>query len=94
MCDVAINSSCTSLGCSSRKLISRRRIEDIATIFAQSTVTDDQAFTNAILPKIHLGGVASGNMVMKSATERDSVALQEAVIAFEMEGAGVWDTFK
>jgi nucleoside phosphorylase len=30
-------------------------------------------------------------MVIKSAVHRDKIASQEKVIAFEMEGAGVWD---
>jgi nucleoside phosphorylase len=30
---------------------------------------------------------------MKSGLDRDRIANEEEVIAFEMEGAGVWDTF-
>lgn len=30
---------------------------------------------------------------MKSGEERDNIARRESVIIFEMEGAGVWDTF-
>ncbi len=30
---------------------------------------------------------------MKSGRDRDRIANEEEVIAFEMEGAGVWDTF-
>lgn len=44
-------------------------------------------------PAIHFGLVASGDTVMKSGEERDDIARQESVIGFEMEGAGVWDTF-
>lgn len=43
-------------------------------------------------PKVHFGLVASGNVVMKSGEDRDQIAEKEKVIAFEMEGAGVWDT--
>ncbi|GLA81333.1 hypothetical protein AtubIFM56815_004977 [Aspergillus tubingensis] len=39
----------------------------------------------------HIGGVASGDMVMKSAQHRDAIIEREKVIGFEMEGAGVWD---
>ncbi|KAM0345453.1 hypothetical protein ACHAPU_006380 [Fusarium lateritium] len=42
-------------------------------------------------PKVHFGIIASGDKVVKSAHHRDIVASQESVIAFEMEGAGVWD---
>jgi len=41
--------------------------------------------------KIHLGRVASGNAVMKSARRRDQLIQDEGCIAFEMEGAGTWD---
>ncbi|KAH7146098.1 hypothetical protein EDB81DRAFT_856613 [Dactylonectria macrodidyma] len=44
-------------------------------------------------PAVHLGLIASGDTVMKSGEERDDIARQESVIGFEMEGAGVWDTF-
>jgi nucleoside phosphorylase len=42
---------------------------------------------------VHFRLVASGNMVMKSSEDRDQTAAREDVIAFEMEGAGVWDSF-
>ncbi|KAK2804057.1 hypothetical protein FQN51_002588 [Onygenales sp. PD_10] len=42
-------------------------------------------------PDIHFGSVASGNMVMKSGEDRDRISEQENIIAFDMEGAGVWD---
>ncbi|KAJ5667317.1 hypothetical protein N7507_003181 [Penicillium longicatenatum] len=38
---------------------------------------------------IHFGRIASGDTVMKSAVERDRIAQEEDVIAFEMEGAGI-----
>lgn len=44
-------------------------------------------------PTVHFGLVASGNAVMKSGEDRDRIALTDKVIGFEMEGAGVWDTF-
>ncbi|KAF4339610.1 Nephrocystin-3 [Fusarium beomiforme] len=44
-------------------------------------------------PTTHLGLIASGNAVMKSGEDRDRLAAAEGVIAFEMEGAGVWDCF-
>ncbi|KAI9148693.1 Kinesin light chain [Paramyrothecium foliicola] len=46
-----------------------------------------------IQPAVHFGLIASGDTVMKSGTERDKIARQEGIIAFEMESAGVWDTF-
>jgi nucleoside phosphorylase len=35
----------------------------------------------------------STDLVMKSGYHRDAIAAKERVIAFEMEGAGVWDNF-
>jgi nucleoside phosphorylase len=40
----------------------------------------------------HLGTVASGDMVMGPGSHRDKVAKRKNVIAFEMEGAGLWDS--
>ncbi|KAF4447052.1 Pfs, NACHT and Ankyrin domain protein [Fusarium austroafricanum] len=42
-------------------------------------------------PLIHYGGIASGNQVMRSATQRDQIAQQLNVLCFEMEAAGVMD---
>jgi len=42
-------------------------------------------------PAIHIGTIASGDTVMKSGDDRDEKARTLGVIAFEMEGAGVWD---
>ncbi|CAH0055805.1 unnamed protein product, partial [Clonostachys solani] len=49
--------------------------------------------TKNIQPAVHFGIIASGDTAMKSGKERDKVAKQESIIGFEMEGAGVWDTF-
>ncbi|KAH6971524.1 hypothetical protein BKA56DRAFT_557396 [Ilyonectria sp. MPI-CAGE-AT-0026] len=44
-------------------------------------------------PVVHFGLIASGDTVMKSGLDRDRIAQQEGAIGFEMEGAGVWNTF-
>ncbi len=44
-------------------------------------------------PAIHFGLVASADFVMKSGEDRVRAALRDELIAFEMEGAGVWETF-
>ncbi|KAL2816621.1 nucleoside phosphorylase domain-containing protein [Aspergillus cavernicola] len=49
--------------------------------------------TNAQTPEIHFGRIASGDRVMKSGIHRDKIARETNVLAFEMEGAGVWDNF-
>jgi len=42
---------------------------------------------------VHFGLIASGSTVMKSGKHRDDIAQREGVLAFEMESAGVWDSF-
>ncbi|RKL11819.1 hypothetical protein BFJ71_g300 [Fusarium oxysporum] len=68
---------CEQLGCNS-KLVSRSRLS-----------TADVPTK----PAIHFGLMASGDVVMKSGEDRDRIATAEGIIAFEMEGAGVWDSF-
>ncbi|KAJ5938120.1 hypothetical protein N7454_004462 [Penicillium verhagenii] len=43
-------------------------------------------------PLVHFGLIASGETVLKSGIKRDAIADEAKVIAFEMEGAGVWDS--
>ncbi|KAF5660629.1 hypothetical protein FDENT_13687 [Fusarium denticulatum] len=69
--------SCEQLRCNG-KLVSRSRLAN-----AEISTT----------PTIHVGLMASGDAVMKSGEDRDRIAAAEGVIAFEMEGAGVWDSF-
>ncbi|KAH7194479.1 nucleoside phosphorylase domain-containing protein [Fusarium oxysporum] len=45
---------------------------------------------NIQAPTIHFGPMASGDTVMISAIHRDRIAAAENIIAFEMEGAGIW----
>ncbi|KAL4869611.1 hypothetical protein BDV12DRAFT_196239 [Aspergillus spectabilis] len=42
-------------------------------------------------PRIHIGPIASGDLVMKSGVDRDNEFRKHEAIGFEMEGAGVWD---
>ncbi|KAI6750751.1 hypothetical protein HG530_014201 [Fusarium avenaceum] len=69
--------SCEQVGCNG-KLVSRRRLETSGT---------------SLMPAIHFGLMASGDSVMKSGEDRDKIAGAGDCIAFEMEGAGVWDNF-
>ncbi|KAM0294558.1 hypothetical protein ACHAO9_000991 [Fusarium lateritium] len=69
--------SCQQLGCNG-ELVRRRRLDTINVCFT---------------PAVHFGLMASGDSVMKSGEDRDRIAAAEGVIAFEMEGAGVWDSF-
>ncbi|KAL7755423.1 hypothetical protein ACKLNR_014521 [Fusarium oxysporum f. sp. zingiberi] len=69
--------SCEQLGCNG-DLVSRSRLA-----IAEASPT----------PAIYFGLMASGDAVMKSGEDRDRIAAAEGIIAFEMEGAGVWDSF-
>ncbi|RSL62669.1 hypothetical protein CEP54_005624 [Fusarium duplospermum] len=40
-------------------------------------------------PKIHYGGIASGNQVMKDSITRDEIAQELGIMCFEMEAAGL-----
>ncbi len=82
-CAAALASTCEELGCDDSELVQRERLSQPPT----------HGQPNKNLPVIHIGKVASGSIVMKSGRDRDRIANEEEVIAFEMEGAGVWDTF-
>jgi nucleoside phosphorylase len=44
-------------------------------------------------PYIHYGNIASGNEVIKDGPTRDRIAQEEGIICFEMEAAGLMDSF-
>ncbi|KAK4197183.1 kinesin light chain 3 [Triangularia verruculosa] len=44
-------------------------------------------------PMVHFGLIASGDRIMQSGTDRDTIARREEVIGYEMEGSGVLDIF-
>jgi nucleoside phosphorylase len=46
-----------------------------------------------LAPAIHYGNIASGNEVMKDGATRDKIASREGIICFDMEAAGLMDTF-
>ncbi|KAF3361350.1 hypothetical protein VdG1_00959 [Verticillium dahliae VDG1] len=88
VCDEALSSSCASLGCDDKHLIARKRPQ--AQSQSQSQLEHEGGDTSP-QPAVHVGVVASGDGVMKSAADRDRLSREAGVIAFEMEGAGVWD---
>jgi nucleoside phosphorylase len=49
---------------------------------------------NDSTPRIHYGNIVSGNEVMKHGTTRDKIAKEEDVICFEIEAAGLMDSFR
>lgn len=89
ICHAALRDSCTITGCADNYhcLISRIRLE---------TITKNNGL--APNPLIHFGTIASANTVLKSGEHRDLIVQKERdqwdeeIIAFEMEGAGMWDS--
>ncbi|RYP62610.1 hypothetical protein DL771_009653 [Monosporascus sp. 5C6A] len=83
VCDEALNSSCDDLGCDDKQIVVRERLETRRQL--------EQGGNEVQEPTIHVGPVASGDTVIKSGEDRDMLARRESVIAFEMEGAGIWE---
>ncbi|KZL79244.1 kinesin light chain 1 [Colletotrichum incanum] len=81
-CEIARSTSCEKLQCDGGRVVSRKRLK--------AEHPGDDAVT-AEGPQVFVGRVGSGDTVMKSGLDRDRVAAQHSLIAFEMEGAGVWD---
>lgn len=81
ICDQASELSCELLKCDTNHLVPRERLAECHANGKQPR------------PRVHFGLVASGSSVMKSGMDRDSIAKKEDVLAFEMEGTGVWDMF-
>ncbi|KAK2596811.1 hypothetical protein QQS21_006140 [Conoideocrella luteorostrata] len=75
ICEVAAKASCEEVGCSETSLVTREHTRG----------------EGDYCPDIFIGCLGSGNMVMKSGEDRDRIATQHDIIAFEMEGAGAWD---
>lgn len=81
VCDDALNSYCEQTGCSVTRLVERPRLK------LKLKLDRDKAQE----PAIYVGSFATGDTVMKSAEDRDRIAQGENIIAFEMEGGGVWE---
>ena len=90
-CKDALKASCSELGCSDDKQVPRNRLRNAKPTAASGT--GEREAVKAQVPLIHFGRIASGDFVMKSGSHRDEIASRSEVIAFEMEGAGVWDNF-
>lgn len=83
VCEKALHSSCADVGCDDGYLIARTRL--------QAKGQPEQSGNTVQQPAIHVGAIASGDTVLKSAVDRDRLSQETGVIGFEMEGAGVWD---
>ncbi|KAH7175986.1 putative kinesin [Dactylonectria macrodidyma] len=84
VCNEVLSLSCADLGCDDEQLITREQLQ------AKRQSEHDGSDT-AQRPAVHVRAVASGDTVIKSATDRDRLSREAGVIAFKIEGAGVWD---
>ncbi len=82
-CEHSRQIHCDSLGCSNANLVKRKRLE------AAREDAQDGKICQA--PVLLVGRIGSGDSVMKSAKDRDQIAATHGLVAFEMEGAGIWD---
>lgn len=80
VCQNALKMTCDELGCEEAGLVVR----------SQPQNAEESSGGG---PRVHLGKMGSGDTVMKSAEDRDRIAKADNIIAFEMEGAGVWEHF-
>jgi nucleoside phosphorylase len=92
VCEDALHMSCYELGCDPSRRMKRRRLSILGNVPDTEDAEDTQN-GEVHRPQIHIGRMGSGDTVMKSGEHRDWIARRDKVIAFEMEGAGVWDYF-
>ncbi|KAL6698081.1 hypothetical protein J3F84DRAFT_366444 [Trichoderma pleuroticola] len=92
VCEAALESTCEELHCQDSELVCRARV-DKARGAGHYRDTSTAGMLEARKPVIHFGVIVSGDSVMKSGQHRDEIASREKAIAFEMEGAGVWESF-
>ena len=78
ICEAASTSNCEVLGCDA--------FETAENLIKRSRLDNDRP-----KPFFHVGTIGSADTVMKSGQLRDEIAHKNNIIAFEMEGAGVWD---
>ncbi|KPM45173.1 hypothetical protein AK830_g1380 [Neonectria ditissima] len=85
VCEESRNLSCHELGCDKGQTIERERLKENRDFEAKGQIAKAQA------PCVFVGRFGSGDIVLKSGVERDTLARRHGILAFEMEGAGAWD---
>ncbi|KAJ4195610.1 hypothetical protein NW755_001771 [Fusarium falciforme] len=76
VCNASRKISCRELGCDVQQRVPRKRLQDSERLR---------------VPRVLVGRLGSGDTVLKSGEDRDRIAKEHDLIAFEMEGAGAWD---
>ncbi|KAF9878907.1 nacht and ankyrin domain protein [Colletotrichum karsti] len=82
-CEEARDASCDELGCEDSHRVPRPR--------KRQKLQDGNSSSLDVSPQVRVrfGRFGSGDTVMKSGRDRDTIASQHGLMAFEMEGAGV-----
>ena len=105
ICKDALKLPCADVKCDITQQVDRKRLrefkEDVANEGSEESSAskehplEEGKLNRLIRPRfeIYFGRIASGDLVMKSSRHRDNIASDHKVIAFEMEGAGIWDNF-
>ncbi|KAL7897419.1 hypothetical protein HDV64DRAFT_43406 [Trichoderma sp. TUCIM 5745] len=87
VCEASRKLSCDQLGCDYVRLVPRTRLKEKQQLEKDGNVKDAQA------PSVFIGRVGSGDTVLKSGIDRDRLAIEHDILAFETEGSGLWDEF-
>ncbi|KAH6891002.1 hypothetical protein B0T10DRAFT_458407 [Thelonectria olida] len=85
VCEESRKMSCDTLGCDNGYIVQRHRLKEKRQLERQGQSIKAQA------PSLFVGAIGSGDLVLKSGEDRDRIAKDHNVLAFEMEGAGIWD---
>lgn len=85
VCEDARNFSCEETGCELSSLKIRDRLHH------KNLLENAGELKSAQIPSIFFGRFGSGDTAFNSGAHRDSLAKKHGIIAFEMEGAGMWD---
>lgn len=85
VCEESRDLPCDVLGCDDGHVIPRQRLETNRQQEQQGSSKEVQ------VPSVFIGRFGSGDKMLKSGEHRDWIAKRYGVLAFEMEGAGVWD---
>jgi nucleoside phosphorylase len=85
ICPDASMMKCEDLGCEDSKLLQRTRL-------SKDNGSDINSSYGS--PQLRIGRMGSADTVLKSGTHRERIASANGLIAFETEGAGMWDDFR
>jgi nucleoside phosphorylase len=85
VCEESRSLACDVLGCDERHVVRRQRLE------ANRLLEQEERTKEAQIPFVFIGRFGSSDKLLQSGEYRDLIAKRYGVLAFEMEGAGVWD---